>query len=124
MEPLCQEWQYNQDHCGNMLCSSAKILKNSCPDGCTDRLEPRFIALVAMIPQDHFVREVLACEVPFQRESRACKPSTGQLQTSANIYSCCWPRHGRTLLAAFQTEDIRPRMFGVGTSGCTDLCTL
>jgi len=44
MEPLCQEWQYNQDH---------------------------------------FVREVLACEVPFQRE------------------------HGRTLLAAFQTEDIR-----------------
>lgn len=33
--------------------------------------------------QDHFVREVLACEVPFQRE------------------------HGKTLLAAFQTEDIR-----------------
>ncbi|CAK9003749.1 unnamed protein product [Durusdinium trenchii] len=44
IEPLCQEWGYNQDH---------------------------------------FVREVQACEVPFQRE------------------------HGRSLLAAFQTEEIR-----------------
>lgn len=72
MEPLCQEWQYNQDPCGNMLCSSAKVLKSSCPDACTARLEQHFIALFAMIMQDHFVREVLACEVPFQRESRAC----------------------------------------------------
>ena len=83
--------------------------------------------------QDHFVREVLACEVPFQREQPACSQSFFcELNISTQLedilgehiefagkhpwpmtqtyesFSPDWLRHGKTLLAAFQTEDIRP----------------